>query len=423
VRLVLLPVPLAALVGCDFYPEADELPSVPYLDCNPVIGVPAISGGPSDVPADAHAETYGASPFPVRVRYNWPSYDPSKSAAFLWSTDVDTLASSIEYGVGDALDRTFEGASFRFGGGEDGEGDHRVHEVRLCGLLEPGTTYSYRVGGPEAWSQTYQFTTPQAPGTFDAFRVAISGDARGSYESWGTIVAAMDSFDPDFFMFSGDMVDLGPDQGEWDAFFDAAGDVFARRPLLPAHGNHEFLAVNYFAQFSLPGNEEWYNIRFGDLSMVSLNDTVRDFDHVEFDAVALMNQAFGENPGGWKVAMHHQPIYSTCTTHGSYEGLREVWEPAFDAHEVHLVFAGHNHIYERSVPIRAGEQVPVEDGTIYVVSGGAGAPLYEESDAEWFGDVANPVEHFVIADFTATEATLTAYDLAGNVIDTFVVPR
>ena len=36
-------------------------------------------------------------------------------------------------------------------GGEVGSGPYRVHEVRLCGTLTPGTTYSYRVGGEGAW--------------------------------------------------------------------------------------------------------------------------------------------------------------------------------------------------------------------------------------------------------------------------------
>lgn len=421
--LPLTAVAFALTLGCRAK-QAEDTARAVFGDCDPMVLVPAITGGASvEALADPHSDTFGASPEPVRVRYQWPSSDPSTSAAFLWATDVDTLATVVEYGVGDELTERVEGASYRYGGLSDGEGDYRIHEVRLCGLVEPGTTYSYRVGGEGHWSETYQFTTPGAPGTFDTFRVAISGDSRGAYETWGTLLATMDSHDPDFFMFSGDMVELGVNQYEWDAWFDAAGDLFARKVMVPAHGNHEFLAVHYFAQFALPSPEEWFHIDYGDLTLVSLNDTVRDLEYLDNEQVALIDGAFADNTEGWRIAMHHQSIYSTCTTHGSYDSLRDIWEPAFDRNDVHLVFAGHNHIYERSVPIRDGEEVGVDAGTTYFVSGGAGAPLYTGVDKQWFGSVANPIEHYLIADFGPDEVTVTARDLAGNVLDEFTRSR
>lgn len=419
--LAIVAAALCAVSGCDFYPEAVDTTAV-FEDCDPTIVVPSISGGAADVEPTAHAELYGSDPIPARVHLGWPSFDPSRSVAFQWSTDAETTATQVEYGIGDDLRVRVDGASFLFGSG-DGEGDHRIHEVRLCGVLQPGTTYSYRVGGDGGWSPTYQFTTPGAPGSFDSFRVAFAGDSRGAYETWGEILAAMDAHDPDFIVFSGDMVDIGLDQEEWDAWFDAGGDVLARRVLVPSHGNHEFLAVNYFAQFAMPGNEEWFALRYGDLTLVSLNDTVRDLDHVAVDQVALMDAAFDENPDGWKLATHHQATYSACTTHASNLVVRAAWAPTFDRHGVHAVFAGHNHIYERSVPIYEDAQVGSGAGTVYVVSGGAGAPLYTSTTEEWFTAVANPIEHFVIGDFSATEATFVTRDLAGNVLDSFVVPR
>lgn len=409
--------PLLILIACNGpKPDTDTEPVSDLDACDPTVLVPQPGGG-AVAGADPHAETYGAAPEPYHVRYQWPARDPSRSAAFLWRTDVDTLASVIEYGVGDDLSNRVEGASFLFAG------QNRIHEARLCDTLEPGTTYSYRVGGEGGWSPTYQFTTPGAPGSFDTFRVAMLGDSRGSYAALATIVELIDAEDPDFIVFSGDMVDLGPDQTDWDGWFEAAGDLLARKALVPAHGNHEFLAVNYFAQFAAPNNEEWFSHVYGDLTLVSLNDTVRDFANVEVDQVAYMDEAYGQGEGRWKLAMHHQGIYATCTTHGSYERLRELWEPVFDRNEVDLVVAGHNHIYERSKPIRGGQEAAVGEGTVYVVTGGAGAPLYTDVEAQWFGEIADPVEHYMIADFGPTGVDLVARDLSGNTIDAFTIPR
>ena len=173
-----------------------------------------------------------------------------------------------------------EGYTFGYGGSELGEGPYRIHEVRLCDR-RTGNGLHHRVGGEGGWSEPFTFTTPGAPGSFDTYRVAMAGDSRGAYDTRAQVVTAMDAHEPDLYIFSGDMVELGAVQSEWDSWFSASGDVFARKPLVPAHGNHEFLAVNYFAQFGAPGNEEWFAVEYGDMLLFSLNDTVRDGEHID----------------------------------------------------------------------------------------------------------------------------------------------
>ena len=422
-----------SLAGCDFFPEtpgaADDTAVGATGDCVAAVTVPIGTTGDDDdtVPADPHALVFGSeTPDPYAVRLGWPSRDPSTSVSMLWRTDVDTLASVVEIGPADTFPEgatAVEGYTFLFGGGEVGEGAYRVHEVRLCGAVQPGTTYSYRVGGEGHWSPTYTFSTPGAPGSFDTFRVAIAGDSRGDYATWAAAIAAMESHAPDLYLFSGDMVELGANQSEWEDWFAATGDLLARKPFLAAHGNHEFLAQHYFAQFGFPGNEEWYAVEWGDLLVLSLNDTVRSDDDIDSVQKAFIEQELAATSRPWRVAMHHQPAYSACTAHDSNLEVREAWSGAFEEGGVQVVTAGHNHIYERSVPIRAGEQVAEGDGTVYLVSGGAGADLYENTDDAWWNAVANPVEHYVIADFGPSQADFVVRDLDGNVIDQFSVPR
>lgn len=398
-------------------------PNVTVNQCTPALTVPGTLGDlDEDRPVTPHEDTFGIEE-PYHVRYNWPGSDPSTQAAFLWRTDLETLATVVEYGVDGALDNRLEGGSFRFGGAPDGDGDFRIHEIKICEGLLPGTTYSYRVGGDDHWSETYSFTTPDIPGSFEDFRFAMVGDSRGAYETWGTVLAKIDGFDPDFIIFSGDAVDAGPDQAEWDDWFEASADVFTHTAIVPAHGNHEFLTSNYFAQFSLGNNEQWYSVNYGSLNLVNLNDTVAEPRHREVDQVEFMNQVFAETPDAWKMANHHQSIYSTCTTHGSNLNVRELWEPVYDAFELDVAVAGHNHIYERSVPIRDGAEVAENDGTLYLVTGGAGAPLYTGVSGEWFGDIQNPIEHYIIADVSATQIDFVVRDLNDNVIDAFTKTR
>jgi hypothetical protein len=421
--------PLAALVvllaGCSFYDDTpdtntDPIGSAGDPTCSEEITSPL---GPTGVPGaapQAHAETYGAEPAPFQVRYQWPTSRPDVSAGFLWRTDTDTLATVVEWGEGTELTERTEGMSLIFGDSNDFDG-FRIHEVRLCGKLTPATTYSYRVGGDEAWSDTYTFTTPGAPDSFDTVTIGIVGDSRGAYTTWASLLESMEAFDPDLYMFSGDMVEFGVVQAEWDSWFEAAGDLWATKVLVPAHGNHEFLARNYFAQFALPGNEEWFSLDYGPLHLVSLNDTVRNTNDIYTFQTNFLATDLVAHDRPWTFVQHHQPIYSACTRHGSQESLREAWGPEFDAGDVDVVVAGHNHIYERSVRITAEQEAA--DGTTYLVAGGGGAPLYEESDDTWFNLVANPIEHYIIAEITGNTATFTVRDLDDNVLDTFTLTK
>lgn len=421
---------LLALAGCGVTDGTDQVDDsdVPAIEgCTVQISRPDVGGGASTDNVDPHAETFGADAQPHLVRYSWPAPDSSESAAFLWRTDVDTLASQVQWAAGSNLGEadltnTSTGASFLFGGIAD-LGENRIHELHLCGDLTPSTTYSYRVGGAGNWSDIYEFTTPGEPGTFDTFRVGIAGDSRGAYDVWAAVLANMDEADVDFVMFSGDMVQLGINQDEWDAWWGATGDIAARLAIVPAHGNHEFLAQHYFAQFALPNNEEWFHVVYGNLVVVSLNDTVRDVDYLAVNQVDYMNEAFGRYADYRKFAMHHRPTYTINDNHSSDESLRGMWGPVFDEHNVIAVINGHNHTYERSLPIRADAESTLAEGTTYIVSGGAGAPLYEGNRDEWFGNVTATTEHYIIADFSAGEIELNVYDMGGTVIDRVVFQR
>lgn len=432
----LFPLLAMALLGCtrsdpssqSTVPTAwdEPLPDRTLVDgCDPEIRPPSGRSSYDSGPVDPHQAVFGDRwPDPFFVHLGWPGRDPSTSVGILWRTDPDTLASKAEItpvGGGDTL--TVEGASFLFGDSyEAGTGDYRMHEIRLCSGLEPGTTYTYRVGGEGHWSPEYQFTTPGAPGTFDAFRVVVLGDSRGSYEQFGHILARADAHDPDFFVFSGDMVDTGTRQDEWDAWFAASGDIFAGKVVVPTHGNHEVLASHYFAHFAFPNNEEWFDLQYGDLHLISLNDTVRDLSHVDEQA-AWLDQQLAQTDSGWQAMVHHRTMYSTCLTHGSNTALRAAWGPVLDDHGVDLVFAGHNHIYERSVPVKAEAEVGPGEGTTYFVTGGAGAPLYTSAEFDWFAAAVAKTEHYLVLDFGPSGIRGTAYDPADNVLDEFVIPR
>jgi hypothetical protein len=70
--------------------------------------------------------------------------------------------------------------------------------------------------------------------------------------------------------------------------------------------------------------------------------------------------ALRESTNRWKIVCIHHPPYSSGW-YGSTPGEAEKLSPILSEHAVDLVLSGHDHHYERTVPI---------DGTTYVVSGG-----------------------------------------------------
>jgi alkaline phosphatase D len=52
------------------------------------------------------------------------------------------------------------------------------------------------------------------------------------------------------------------------------------------------------------------------------------------------------------VSMHQAPLSTNTGNVGSDLGIRQAWLPLFDKYEVDLVLTGHNHVFERSYPVR-----------------------------------------------------------------------
>ena len=73
-----------------------------------------------------------------------------------------------------------------------------------------------------------------------------------------------------------------------------------------------------------------------------------------------LDEALARSSSQWKVVCLHHPVYSSGK-HGPTPGAQELLEPILVRHAVDLVMTGHDHHYERTVPI---------DGITYVVSGG-----------------------------------------------------
>ncbi|MFT3766078.1 MAG: metallophosphoesterase [Minicystis sp.] len=398
--------------------------------------------------------------------------DPSTTFAVAWQTDEGTLASEIQWGVG--ADPTQWPAENRAGGVTwltpegtlNAQGDERMHEVYVCGL-SPATTYSYRVGGgpagSEVWSDVHTFTTTPKAGAATV-KIGITGDSRGQQDdAWRILQRRMSTMGLALQLFSGDMINLAPDQGEWEKWLDSAWRDDDQKLLtlgqlltLAAHGNHDNHTALFYGNLVLPQDntkypkygELFFSVDVGPVHVVVIDDAwvVTPSGDVDYKGIfkgwltadldaASKNRATVP----WIVAMHHHPEYSS-SLHGNDQDVlrgREFFGPIWDKYHVDLVVSGHDHNYERSKPLTGPTDSPTvhsafADGTVYLVCAGAGADSYSagnstftQSSHDYKNGGAIGLYGVLTAD--ATSLKLDAHELRADgsdpVFDSFTIDK
>ena len=122
-------------------------------------------------------------------------------------------------------------------------------------------------------------------------------------------------------------------------------------------GNHDEANQRLYEHFNMEG-KEYYRLKKGNVAFYSLNSNYMDKGQVKW-----LEDELSKDNSEWKIAFFHHPPYSSGKKHGSDTALREVVEPIFLKYGVNVVFAGHEHFYERIKP---------QKGIYYFISGAGG---------------------------------------------------
>jgi hypothetical protein len=364
----------------------------------------------------------------MHTHVSFPIADASTSISMLWMTGSDNYQSDVRMGYDpDDLFLHARGFSFTY---EMIVGDRRVHEVQICGL-QPNRTYYYQVGGEGLWSDVYSFRTAPEWGSEEPFTFGVTGDSRSPTQAmWGQALDGMEDRGAELVLFSGDAVLFGNDQGQWDVWWSqssatATHDRLASMPLVYAHGNHDLVGDPMWTMMAHPRDEQNFYYRYGNALIIVLDDsgTFRTRLRNEFEIKDFLREALEAHPDAtWRFVVHHKPIYSASTRHGSQRSLQEAWMPLYEEHGVDVVFNGHDHNYERSCSVRNQQCVADGQGTVYVVAAGIGADLYGNGQ-DWWTVKSQRVPTYMMVEVNGRQLSAVAYDLDGNVVDSFTLRK
>jgi hypothetical protein len=304
-----------------------------------------------------------------------------------------------------------------------------THVVSLTGL-SAGTTYQYRIGSGSTLLYTSTITTaPDPGGAFDFVMVGDSGQGANGIPTQELldVAAQMDALDPDFVLHLGDVIyPEGGAENYQPYFFNPYQNLLDSAPIFPSLGNHDYLtsdAQPYLDVFYLPANnpagtERYYSFDWSDAHFVAL-DSNRLYPIAAVTDTAMLDWLatdLASSTAAWKFVYFHHAPYSSGP-HGwadpYVEPMRTTLVPVFEQYDVDMVFAGHDHDYERTKPI---------NGVIYIVSGGGGANTYPVFPRP-FSAYAESVHHTVQVQIDGCILSLRAIDKDSVVIDQIAMAK
>jgi 3',5'-cyclic AMP phosphodiesterase CpdA len=123
-------------------------------------------------------------------------------------------------------------------------------------------------------------------------------------------------------------------------------------------GNHDKTNERFYKPFNMT-DATYYTYKKGHVRFFVLDSNYMDPKQTAWVETQL--RAAGN--GDWKICYFHHPLYSSAKSHGPDADLRKVLEPLFVKYGVNVVFAGHDHVYERVLP---------QQGIYYFTEGASG---------------------------------------------------
>ncbi len=338
--------------------------------------------------AVSYLDTFNSRP------YITPTESPGTALWINWNT-LNPESTIVAYGPTTDLEDTVRGADVAV-----------YHHVRLSGLTA-GASYYYRLlpAGELAFFQT-------AAATADSFYFLTIGDTRTDSIAHQSLINRMVGYEDPFFLHVGDLVEDGSLTINWQTFFNIEDTILPHKIFLPAIGNHEYPYEWYDTLFPLPDSEDYYSFTYANCHFIGLN-TETDLSGSQLTWLVddlIWAQA---NPAiDWIIAFFHRPPYSSGP-HGSQADVQAAWCPVFELYDMDLVFAGHDHDYERTYPI---------NGLTYIVTGGGGAPLHSVGSNSWTAYAESTYE-FCRVLVRGLRLELRAIKPDGTVFDSLIIEK
>lgn len=284
--------------------------------------------------------------------------------------------------------------------------DYTAFDATLSGL-EAGAEHCYEILEDGAVVATGLRLTSAWTGPERPLRILAFGDSGTGSSGQLALRDQMLGRELDVFLHLGDMAyDDGTFVEFEETVFSVYRDLLHRTPTFPVIGNHEYhtddgqpyIDVYYLFEQTMRASdsERYYSFDYGDVHFVAFDSNPEMLDTVSSsatdDMVDWIRADLAASSASWKIAFCHHPPYSSGD-HGSDTDVQRLVLPVLEEGGVDLVLVGHDHHYERSVPIFDGSEAAGDARAItYIVAGAGGAGL-RSAGGDWFTASVNDETH------------------------------
>ncbi|MDR0302750.1 MAG: metallophosphoesterase, partial [Treponema sp.] len=357
--------------------------------------------------------------------------------------------------------------------------------------LKANTFYKYRMGTEGAWSEVFYHQTSR--GSAAGFSFTVVADPQSSYSSYNTdnlnghteeemykVLDAANKFDSDnrFFLMLGDIVDeIGKRPNEVVSYTGIANKFNKERPIIATQGNHdtyrttgdnvyvfgEATVFNAFVTFpdngwekpANPNRSQPYYFYYNKVLVVVLNTMATTDTNYgtspNHDAQAawlkdVLQKDKDDKASNYRIVVTHISPFGGRTSERGYQPeVRAAYGKICTDFNVDIFFAGHDHVYGRSNPIKIDSSTSISSlkpqfaagtagGVIYSVASTAGPKYYNldpspdrdeyfPGERQKFGGPDQAPGMFINVKVTSSYLTVKAvHGGSGAVIDEYNVP-
>lgn len=268
-------------------------------------------------------------------------------------------------------------------------------------------------------------------------KIAVVGDTHAGYQgdnyfppSIGIhtqIVEEFMEYEPDVVLHLGDVIhNTGINQ--WEEFDEITNELRSTTEYYPCIGNHDY-TPEYIAFFGedLPNGGEYYYIKKGPALFISLdvsnqNKACGGYANQKNYMIDVLEEYAKTK---YKFVFFHLPLITTGGRGIPFDCWDE-FHPIFEEHKVDIILMGHIHAYERFEV----------NGIQYVISGGGGGfGCSPTSTAHCLNqnkqtpallplrEAAAETYNYIKVDIEGRKLYFKAYNLNGNVIDSFTIRK
>jgi predicted phosphodiesterase len=198
----------------------------------------------------------------------------------------------------------------------------------------------------------------------NSVRFAVIGDMgtgeNPQYELAVQLIKDRLKFPFEFVITMGDNLYNGSAPSDYESKFARPYKILldAGVPFYAVLGNHDSPNERFYKPFNMNG-QKYYTYKKSNVRFFALDSNYMDPQQLLWLEKELQNSG-----SEWKICYFHHALYSSAAFHGSATELRLLLEPLFVKYGVQVVFAGHDHVYERVKP---------QNGICYFVEGASGS--------------------------------------------------